>query len=110
NSYKNQSMELSNNYSGFYNDEGYFVFKDFQFYGSCILGDGVPPAVPKSTIEHLFSKHKIREDIETNVSKYKQLFEKHLDSEVLELEKEKAKNQEFTESEEEITNEDVETQ
>lgn len=45
-----QSMELSDNYKGFYDGE-FFEFTEFQFFGACMLGDDVLPAMNNSTVE-----------------------------------------------------------
>lgn len=45
-----QSMELSENYKGVYDGE-FFEFTEFQFFGACMLGDDVLPAMNNSTVE-----------------------------------------------------------
>lgn len=45
-----QSMELSDNYKGYFDGEN-FEFTEFQFYGACLLGDDVLPAMNNSTVE-----------------------------------------------------------
>ena len=45
-----QSMELSDNYKGVYDGE-FFEFTEFQFFGACMLGDDVLPAMNNSTVE-----------------------------------------------------------
>lgn len=75
---KHQSMELSEKYTGKWNEEGYFEFEEFQFFGCTILGEGVMPGIPQSTIEHLFTKHNIQKDIDEKMVEYSHIFEKHL--------------------------------
>lgn len=45
-----QSMELSDSYKGVYDGE-FFEFTEFQFFGACMLGDDVLPAMNNSTVE-----------------------------------------------------------
>lgn len=58
-----QSMELADDYKGIFDGE-YFEFTDFKFFGACLLGDHVDPAMNNSTVELTFSKqtNKIIED------------------------------------------------
>lgn len=50
-----QSMELAPEYSGRFDDSGYFHFTNFKFDGACLLGDEVLPAMNSSTVEISFS-------------------------------------------------------
>jgi hypothetical protein len=78
---KYHSMELHSDYSGYFNDEGYFVFEDFKFFGCCILGGDSLPAIPESTIEKIFSKYEnINQKINEKMSEYRHILEKHLHS------------------------------
>lgn len=52
---KGQSMELSEDYDGEWQDDNCFHFTKFQFYGACGLGVGVEPAMQNSTIELQFT-------------------------------------------------------
>ena len=45
-----QSMELSDEYKGYFDGEN-FEFTEFQFFGACLLGDDVLPAMNNSTVE-----------------------------------------------------------
>lgn len=45
-----QSMELSDEYKGYFDGEN-FEFTEFQFFGACLLGDDVLPAMTNSTVE-----------------------------------------------------------
>lgn len=49
-----QSMELDTNYKGYFDGE-IFHFTDFKFYGACLLGDDVTPAMKSSTVEIKYS-------------------------------------------------------
>lgn len=53
---KAQSMELSNEYEGEFDENYVFHFKKFQFYGACILGDDYLPAMENASIELTYSK------------------------------------------------------
>jgi hypothetical protein len=73
---KFHSMELAEQYDGYMNDDGYFVFTDFKFFGCCILGKNVEPAIPKSTIEKMFTTEKVTSIINDKLTEYKEKFEK----------------------------------
>lgn len=45
-----QSMELSNDYTGYYDGE-HFIFDSFSFYGACLLGEDIEPAMQNSVVE-----------------------------------------------------------
>jgi hypothetical protein len=81
---KFQSMELSEEYNGYFNDDGYFIFTDFKFFGCCILGSGNEPAIPNSTIEQMFSaeNEKISSIINSKLAEFKAKFEKKEDNKV----------------------------
>lgn len=61
---KQQSMELDENYSGHFNQEGYFVFDLFKFYGACALGKDVLPAMHSASIETKFTMNEIQAKLE----------------------------------------------
>lgn len=48
---KQQSMELHENYEGVFDEDGLFHFTKFQFFGACILGKDVQPAMRSASIE-----------------------------------------------------------
>lgn len=53
---KSESMELDENgYSGHFNENGYFVFDEFKFFGACLLGKNVTPAMTGACAEVQFS-------------------------------------------------------
>lgn len=61
---KQQSMELDENYSGHYDDDNYFNFDSFKFYGACALGDDVFPAMHSASIETKFTMNEIQAKLE----------------------------------------------
>jgi hypothetical protein len=71
---KGQSMELSEKYSGHFNENGLFVFDQFKFDGCAILGNNVEPAMNSAKIEMKFSmdnlKNRITEMMKEYTSKY----------------------------------------
>lgn len=70
-----QSMELSDSYTGFWEDDGTFHFESFEFFGACLLGEDVMPAMKNSTAEIHFSKNKnIKETIEAKLEEFNTLF------------------------------------
>lgn len=68
---KGQSMELHSDYDGDFDDEGNFVFNKFSFYGACILGDGVPPAMQRATVERVFSADGLNQEVNKMMEEFK---------------------------------------
>jgi hypothetical protein len=68
---KGQSMELHNDYDGSFDQDGNFVFSKFSFYGACILGDGVQPAMQRATVEKMFSLADLNTEINANMEEFK---------------------------------------
>lgn len=90
-----QSMELSDSYTGHWNDEGYFVFEDFQFFGACLLGNHVLPAMRNSTVEMQFSANEdMRKIIENKLNEFNTLFSEKQGGNDLEETKQEFENQE----------------
>lgn len=79
---KFQSMELSEKYDGYFNNEGFFVFTDFKFFGCCILGNEYEPAIPKSTAEKMFTTSELTGIINSKLEEYRNKFEKKEDKDV----------------------------
>jgi hypothetical protein len=70
-----QSMELSSDYSGTFDKDGVFHFETFSFFGACLLGDGVTPAMQNSTVEIQFSENNaIQKSIENKLQEFYTLF------------------------------------
>ena len=72
----NQSMELSDNYKGHFEDNG-FVFDEFEFYGCTALGKDVKPAMIDSRIEVDFSanSYNIAKEIENKLKQFEKLIQ-----------------------------------
>lgn len=127
---KDQSMELYEQYDGEIDENGIYHFKEFKFYGGCILGLGHQPGMEGSTIELMeYTNRNITDDINNKLEEFKQLFarkgglcmdkklkllkefsvtkeelvEKGVDFEAIDLDELKTKLEEFKGSEEEIT-------
>ena len=67
---KAQSMELDPEiYDGFYDRDFVFHFTRFVFYGACILGKDVEPAMINSTVEVEFSKQ-FKDEITSKLNMY----------------------------------------
>lgn len=78
----NQSMELSDNYSGYFSDsEGGFVFDSFQFNGACIIT--VPQAMIDSAITTNFSTKSVAEEIEQKLNEFAKYFSKKEDTKIM---------------------------
>lgn len=73
--FKNQSMELADNYSGNWDKDGVFHFETFSFFGACLLGESVMPAMKSSVAEVQFSKNEnIQNTIEDKLQEFYTLF------------------------------------
>lgn len=68
-----QSMELSDNYTGHMTNDG-FVFDSFEFYGCCAIN--IQPAMIDSRIEINFSANDIANEIKNKLEQFKTLFNK----------------------------------
>lgn len=68
---KGQSMELHDDYDGEFDEEGNFVFNKFSFYGACILGDGVQPAMQRATVERVFSADMLNQEVNKMMEEFK---------------------------------------
>ena len=60
---KKQSMELDKDYTGHFNNEGYFVFDSFSFNGACALGEDVMPAMRSASIDTEFAMNEIQQKL-----------------------------------------------
>lgn len=70
-----QSMELADDYTGYYDNDGIFHFDTFNFFGACLLGDGVQPAMQNSTVEVQFAKNDdLKNKIENKLQEFYTLF------------------------------------
>ena len=73
--FTSQSMELSEDYTGYYDESGLFHFESFKFFGACLLGNDVLPAMQNSTVELQFSKNNnIQKEIENKLQEFYTLF------------------------------------
>lgn len=73
NGVKSQSMELENDYEGYFNEDNLFVFTKAKIDGVCILGEGIRPAMVSSTIE-AFSVSSIKEEMAEMLSEFNTYF------------------------------------
>jgi hypothetical protein len=71
-----QSMELHDDYEGYWGDDGLFHFTKFKFFGACALGKDVLPAMRNATIEAQFSYNDIFKDIQEKMEQFKVFFQK----------------------------------
>lgn len=69
---KAESMELDENYTGDFGDDGLFHFSNFKFYGACILGKSVFPAMQNASIEVDFSLENLHKEIQEKMEQFKQ--------------------------------------
>ncbi len=77
---KGQSMELSEKYSGHFNDNGLFVFDQFKFDGCAILGENVEPAMNSAKVEMQFSMDGLKNSISTMLKEYNSKFMKEVEN------------------------------
>lgn len=82
-----QSMELHDDYDGYFNEEDVFVFTKFAFYGACLLGQDVLPAMQKATVEVSFSANVnvYQEEIARKLEEYQIAFSKKQNKEVQDM-------------------------
>ncbi|STO12861.1 Uncharacterised protein [[Flavobacterium] thermophilum] len=66
-----QSMELHDDYEGYWGDDGLFHFTKFKFFGACALGKDVLPAMHNATIEAQFSYNDIFKEIQEKMEQFK---------------------------------------
>lgn len=77
---KSQSMELDPEiYDGFYDRDFVFHFTRFVFYGACILGKDVEPAMINSTVEVEFSKQ-FKDEITSKLNMYNKYMKENTDT------------------------------
>lgn len=81
-----QSMELDDIYDGSWDEEGNFRFTDFSFYGACLLGQGISPAMQKASVELYSKDDKVFKTIQEKMNEYKSLFNKKQEVEQVTLE------------------------
>lgn len=68
---KAESMEIDKNYTGAFAEDGYYHFSDFKFYGACILGKDVMPAMQNASIELQFSYDEFHKEIQEKMEQFK---------------------------------------
>lgn len=66
-----QSMELHDDYEGYWGEDGLFHFTKFKFFGACALGKDVLPAMRNATIEAQFSYNDIFKEIQEKMEQFK---------------------------------------
>jgi hypothetical protein len=77
---KGQSMELSDKYSGHFNENGLFVFDQFKFDGCAILGDGIEPAMNSAKVEIQYSLNSLKSEISTMLKEFYSLHPKEVET------------------------------
>lgn len=71
---KSQSMEIAEDYTGYWGEDKLFHFENFSFFGACALGKDVLPAMRSSTIELQFNNNDVFSEIQTKMEQFKLLF------------------------------------
>lgn len=79
-----QSMELDDDYDGYFNEDGAFVFTRFAFYGACLLGQDVAPAMQRASVEKSFSANVnvYQEEIARKLQEFQVAYSNKQDKEV----------------------------
>lgn len=72
NNIKGQSMELNDDYEGEFEKDNLFHFSKISFFGACILGDDVCPAMQNSTIQVNFENNNVFSTIQDKFEQFKQ--------------------------------------
>lgn len=81
NNIKSHSCELADDYEGDFDNEGYFNFTKFSFFGFTVLGDEVKPAMSLSSIEVRNFAQVNMEVIQKRLSQFQQHFSQELEKE-----------------------------
>jgi hypothetical protein len=78
---KSQSMELHDDYKGKWDESGLFHFEDFKFFGACILGEGVMPAMNSASVEvknfTAFDMEAFQKEVQEKLEEFKVVFSKY---------------------------------
>lgn len=99
-----QSMELHDEYDGYFDENGNFVFTEFKFYGACLLGKDMAPAMQNASVEMTFSTDAIQMEIREKLKEYEEFLSKseEVDSVTVEETTEESVSTEDTTVEEEV--------
>ncbi|WEG18509.1 hypothetical protein PQ478_08505 [Alkalihalophilus pseudofirmus] len=81
-----QSMELDENFEGEFKD-GLFHFTNFKFFGACLLGENVTPAMQNAIATPQFSQSNLDNHISKMVAEYKSVASFSLSQGGIELDK-----------------------
>ncbi|NFF77328.1 hypothetical protein FCV38_10135 [Clostridium sporogenes] len=104
---KQQSMELHESYDGVFGEDGLFHFTKFQFFGACILGKDVQPAMRSASVElQEFSYKNFAKEIQSKLEMFKE-YMKESEEDKMDKEKEKVVEEEIIEIKNETTDEKV---
>ena len=74
--FKSQSMELHNEYAGEFKDDGLFHFTQFKFFGACLLGENVQPAMEGANVQVKFEQT-VQSDIKERLEEYHNFVKKN---------------------------------
>lgn len=75
---KSQSMELNDQaFKGYEDEDGYFHFTEFQFYGACCLGIDYQPAMVNSTIELQYARNEFIIEMQSKIEEWKLLAQRN---------------------------------
>lgn len=102
---KQQSMELHESYDGVFGEDGLFHFTKFKFFGACILGKDVQPAMRSASVElQEFSYKNFAKEIQAKLEMFKE-YMKESEEDKMDKEKEKVVEEEIIETKNEVTDE-----
>ncbi|MBN3351957.1 hypothetical protein CF086_16815 [Clostridium botulinum] len=102
---KQQSMELHESYDGVFGEDGLFHFTKFKFFGACILGKDVQPAMRSASVElQEFSYKNFAKEIQAKLEMFKE-YMKESEEDKMDKEKEKVVEEEIIETKNKTTDE-----
>lgn len=80
-----QSMELSDEYDGYWDENNIFHFTKFKFDGACMLGKDVLPAMEKASVEKQFSVNELENQIKDKLVEFANYINNKFSKEVKDL-------------------------
>lgn len=79
---KSESMELHENFDGYFDENDIFHFSKFSFFGACVLGKDVEPAMISASVElKNFSLENVNQIIQNKFEQYKSYCKQKKESE-----------------------------
>lgn len=80
-----QSMELNDEFDGYWNEDKLFHFTKFKFEGACMLGKNVSPAMQRASVEKSFSVDFIGNQVREKIEEFNNYISNNFSEEVKNL-------------------------